>query len=343
MDLLDFYRSMYKARAIELAQAGLWRKGLISGELHLGTGEEAIAAGVVAHITPGDGVAIDHRATPVLALLGVDPALMIKETLGREDGLCRGRGGHMHLFSLEHLAASSGIVGSAPPLAAGFALAAKRLRPGRVGVAFFGEGAANQGMVMEAQNLAVAWSLPLIFVCKDNGWAITTKSESVTGGDLVRRAEGFGLTVYKGDGLDAMAVWKTAGQAFESARKGKGPQFLLLTCSRLDGHFLGDPLLRVARSPIKEGRAVLRKTAAAAFSPAGAGIGKRAAGMAVMLKTMMEARKDRYVGRDDPVARCRDVLRKRAEEVAGIEEEVDRLVGEAVEKALEADKERQWP
>lgn len=340
MDLLDLYKNMYKARAFELAQAALWRQGRISGELHLGTGEEAVAAGVVSHIKNGDGVAADHRSTPVLNLLGVDLVLLLKEMLGREDGLCRGRGGHMHLFSLEHLAASSGIVGSAPPLAAGFALAAKRLRRGRVGVAFFGEGAANQGMTMEAQNLAAAWSLPLIFVCKDNGWSITTKSESVTGGDLIRRAEAFGLATHKADGLDVMAVWLTAGRAFEEARRGGGPQFLLLTCSRLDGHFLGDPLLRVARSPLKEGRTVLRQTAAAVFSPAGAGIGDRASGMAAMLRTLREARKDRYDGRDDPVARCRDVLRKRAEEIAGIEEEVDRLVGDAVEKALEPDEER---
>ncbi len=339
MDLLDLYKNMYKARAFELAQAELWHQGLISGELHLGTGEEAVVAGVVAHIEQGDAVAIDHRATPVLNLLGVDLASMLKEMLGREDGLCRGRGGHMHLFSLEHLAASSGIVGSAAPLAAGFALGAKRLRPGRVGVAFFGEAAANQGMVMETQNLAVAWSLPLIFVCKDNGWAITTRSESVTGGDLIRRAEGFGLATQKADGLDVTAVWKTAGRAFEDARRGNGPQFLLLTCSRLDGHFLGDPLLRLARRPVKEGRDIFRKAAAAAFSRASAGIGDRAAGIAAMMRTLKEARKDGYDGHDDPVARCRAVLKKRAGEVARVEEEIDGLVSEAVDKAIAPEEE----
>jgi acetoin:2,6-dichlorophenolindophenol oxidoreductase subunit alpha len=339
MNLLDLYKNMYKVRAFELAQAALWHQGLISGELHLGTGEEAVVAGVVAHIEQGDAVAIDHRATPVLNLLGVDWASMLKEMLGREDGLCRGRGGHMHLFSLEHLAASSGIVGSAAPLAAGFALAAKRLRPGRVGVAFFGEGAANQGMAMEAQNLAVAWSLPLIFVCKDNGWAITTRSESVTGGDLAKRAEAFGLAAQKADGLDVTAVWKTAGRAFEDARRGNGPQFLLLACSRLDGHFLGDPLLRLARRPVKEGLEIFRKATAAAFSRSGGGIGARAAGLAAMMRTLKEARKDGYDGHDDPVARCRAVLKKRAREVAWVEEEIDRLVSEAVEKAIAPEEE----
>jgi TPP-dependent pyruvate/acetoin dehydrogenase alpha subunit len=334
MDLLDLYKNVYKARAFEIAQATLWRQGLISGELHLGTGEEAIAAGVVAHIMPGDGVAVDHRATPVLSLLGVDMGLMLKEMLGREDGLCRGRGGHMHLFSREHVAASSGIVGSAPPLAAGFAVAAKRLRPGRVGVAFFGEGAANQGMVMEAQNLAAAWSLPLIFICKDNGWAITTPSSSVTGGDLVRRAEAFGLASHRADGLDVMAVWKAAGQAFEEARRGKRPQFLLMTCSRLDGHFLGDPLLRIARRPVKEGLEVFRKTTRAAFARSGGGFAGRAAGMAAILKTLNAARPDLYDSHEDPVTRCRQALKKQEDLVVRAEEEIDRLVSEAVEKAL---------
>ncbi len=338
MDLLKLYESMYKARAFELAQAALWRQGLISGELHLGTGEEAIAAGVVAHIEKGDAIAIDHRGTPVLNLLGVDLTSLLREMLGREDGLCRGRGGHMHLFSPEHLAATSGIVGAAAPLAVGFALAAKRLRPGRVGVAFFGEGAANQGMLMEAQNLAAAWSLPVIFVCKDNGWAITTKSESVTGGNLMQRAKGFGLIAQRGDGLDVTSVWRVAEGAFKEARRLNRPQFLLLTCSRLDGHFLGDPLVRVARKPVKEGRDVFRRATAAAFSRSGGTIGARAAGLAALMTTLREARKNGYGGPDDPIAHGRAALNDRAEEVARREAEIDRLIDDTVETALVPEK-----
>lgn len=336
MDPLKLYEGMYRARAFELAQAELWRRGLISGELHLGTGEEAIAAGVTAHVKQGDGVAVDHRGTPVFALLGVDLVSMLKEVLGREDGLCGGRGGHMHLFSVEHLAASSGIVGAAPPLAAGFALAAKRLRPGSVGVAFFGEGAANEGMVMEAWNLAAAWSLPAIFVCKDNSWSITTMSSSVTGGDLSRRAESFGLRVHEADGLDAMAVWRTAGDAFEAARRGEGPQFLRFTCSRIDGHFLGDPLVRVARRPLSEGAETLRKSVSAALSRRGGGVVERAAGLVNMMKTLKEARKVLSGAKEDPVARGRAGLKMREDELARIEEEIDRGTAEAVEKALAA-------
>lgn len=334
MRLFDLYRNMYRARAFETAIAELWREGLISGEMHLGTGEEAIAAGLTAHIEQGDAVALDHRGTPVLSMLGVDMTLMVKEMLGREDGLCRGRGGHMHLFSPAHLAASSGIVGSSAPLAAGFALAAKRLRPGRVGVAFFGEGACNQGMLLEALNLAAAWSLPAIFVCKDNGWAITTRSSSVTGGDLVERARAFGWTACEADGLDVEAVGETAGRAFRDVRAGKGPRFLHLPCSRLDGHFLGDPLLRTARRPFSEGRAALGKVASAVFSRGGSGAGARAAGIAHILKTLNEARKARRDPDADPLARSRKALEKSDLDLTGMESEIDRVVSEAVAKAL---------
>ncbi|MFH1434793.1 MAG: thiamine pyrophosphate-dependent dehydrogenase E1 component subunit alpha [Pseudomonadota bacterium] len=334
MDLIDLYRDMYKARAFEMAQAELWHQGLISGEMHLGTGEEAIAAGVGAHMKKGDGVALDHRSTPLLTVLGVDLVLMLREMLGREDGLCGGRGGHMHLFSKEHIAASSGIVGSGAPIGAGFALAARQLRPGSVGLGFGGDGAANMGMLMEAQNLAVAWNLPMIFVCKDNGWAITTRSSSVTGGELVKRAQAFGLAAWDVDGTDAMAVWNAAGEAFERSRKGKGPGFLRFTCPRLDGHFIGDPMIRTAKSPLGEGGETLGKIMSAALTRGGAGIGARVRSMSHMMRTMRKATKDRRESKGDPIVRCRRDLKKRAEEVEKIEEEIERRVGEAVEKAL---------
>src|SRR4030042_416765 len=134
--------------------------------MHSGTGEEAIIAGVVTQLREGDAMALDHRGTAALLMRGVDPVLILRELLGRPDGLCGGMGGHMHLFSPAHLAASSGIVGAAGPAAVGFALANLHLRPGKVAVAFFGEGATNQGMLLESWNLAAAWKLPVLFVCK---------------------------------------------------------------------------------------------------------------------------------------------------------------------------------
>lgn len=154
-DLWSLYRQMLRSRGFEEVVKDLWEKGEISGEMHLGIGEEAIAAGVVTHLQKGDAMVLDHRSTPPLVVRGVDIVFLLREFLGRADGLCCGMGGHMHLFSPEHLAASSGIVGATGPIGAGFALAAQHLRPQNLAVAFFGEGAMNQGMLMESLNLAV--------------------------------------------------------------------------------------------------------------------------------------------------------------------------------------------
>src|SRR5512136_2042242 len=129
-DATALYALMLKCRLFEEAVAELWQQGLISGEMHLGTGEEAVIAGVVSQLRDGDAVALDHRGTAALLVRGVDPGLLLRELLGRPGGLCGGMGGHMHLFSRAHLAASSGIVGAAGPAAAGFALSAQFLRPG---------------------------------------------------------------------------------------------------------------------------------------------------------------------------------------------------------------------
>jgi pyruvate dehydrogenase E1 component alpha subunit len=334
MELVDLYAMMAKARAFELALADLWHRGLISGEMHLGTGEEAVAAGVVAHLRAGDAVSLDHRPTPVLTLLGVDPVLMLKEMLGHEDGLCGGWGGHMHLFSPEHLAASSGIVGAAGPLACGFGLSARLLRPGAAAVAFFGDGAANQGMLLESLNLAAAWSLPVVFVCKDNGWAITTRSEKVTGGDLVKRAEAFGLAVERADGSDALAVHEAAGRLLTRARGGKGPGYLHVATLRADGHYLGDPMVRISHSPFKEGRETLGKVLSASVSSGGGGLGERAASMWNMIALLRKARHDERGTSSDPLVRASEELRRQKVEVDRIEEEIATAIEGAVRTAL---------
>jgi len=192
-------------------------------------------------------MAVDHRGTAALVMRGVDPVLIVRELLGYPDGLCGGMGGHMHLFSKEQLAASSGIVGAEGPIATGFALAAQSLRPGTISVAFFGEGAMNQGMLMESLNLASIWNLPVLFVCKDDGWAVTTQAERVIGGDLNERARGLGVPAVEVDGCDVVEVWEAAQPAIERARSGQGPTFLHARCMHLEGHFLGFQLLRMMR------------------------------------------------------------------------------------------------
>jgi acetoin:2,6-dichlorophenolindophenol oxidoreductase subunit alpha len=299
-DLEPVYRQMARIRTFEEALASLWRRGLISGELHLGLGEEALIAGVLAHARSGDAVTIDHRSTPALVARGVDLESMVLEMLGSPDGLCGGRGGHMHLFSEEHLAASSGIVGCSVPLGAGFALAAKHLRPAGVAVAFLGEGAMNQGMVLEAFNLASVWKLPLVVVCKDNGWAITTRSKSVTAGNLVKRASSLGVTSAHVNGLRADRVWALARTAFERARHGTGPFFIHAKCAHLEGHFLGDPLLRVFKEPgqqLKEITAPLTKAAVSS----GGGLHSKAAALGRIARSLSEIGLDTYLPHNDPL------------------------------------------
>lgn len=320
---------MARARAFELLQADLWQRGLISGEMHLGTGEEAIAAGVTAHLQRGDAVALDHRPTPVLVLLGVDLVRMLDEMLGRPTGLCHGQGGHMHLFSKEHLAASSGIVGCCAPLAVGFALAAKHLRPRSLAVAFFGDGAANQGMLFESLNLSAVWKLPVLFVCKQNAWAITTRTESTTAGDLLERARAVSLQAEPVDGGDATAVFETAGRLIDTVRRTSRPGFLLARCPRLDGHFLGDPMVGAARHPVAEGKELLRAVLRGATRPSGGSIGQRAAVLARMTSVLRLARGGARDEEDDPLARARHALQAR-------ETELDRIDAQAAEEMSRA-------
>jgi len=333
-DLWSLYRQMYYSRCFEQAVARLWQDGLISGEMHLGVGEEAIVAGVVDHLQEGDAMALDHRGTPPLLMRGLDPVLLLCEFLGREDGLCGGRGGHMHLYSQEHLAASSGIVGASGPAAAGFALSAQMLRPDKLAVAFFGEGAMNQGMLMESMNLAAAWKLPALFVCKDDGWAITTQSPSVTAGNLSDRARSLGLCASDVDGSDVEAVWRTAQEAVERVRNQRGPAFLHAYCVHLEGHFLGDPLVRVARRPVSEMSQMTGPLLKAVARRRGAPAREKADALALILSSIKETTKKLSTTQDDPIQRTRQALLADEERLNDLEQQVEREIEQVVERAL---------
>ena len=306
-DVWALYRLMFRSRVFEEAVARLWQAGQISGEMHLNMGEEAIMAGIVSQLIDGDALALDHRGTAPLVMRGVDPVLLLREFLGQPQGLCGGHGGHMHLFSRDYLAASSGIVGSAGPIAAGFALAAQVLRPGKVSLGFFGDGAINQGMLLESLNLAAAWQLPVLFVCKDNQWAITTQSAAVSGGRLLNRAQGFGLHAIEVDGLDVVAVWRAAREALQLARSGHGPTFLLAHCVHLEGHFLGDPLLDMMRKPITAARKRVVPLMRSMLKRQGAPWRERLAAMRGMTQTIQAVQQQRRSA-DDPLGRARRQL-----------------------------------
>ncbi len=334
-DKWALYALMLKSRLFEEAIAKLWHDGLISGEMHLGTGEEAVVAGVVSQLCDGDAMALDHRGSAALIMRGLDPVLIIRELLGRPDGLCGGTGGHMHLFSREYLAVSSGIVGAAGPAAAGFALAAKHLRPGSIAVAFFGEGSMNQGMLMESMNLASAWNLPVLFICKDDGWSITTPSEKMTGGSLNERARGLGVPPVEADGLDVSAVWEAAEAAIQRARSGHGPTFLRFHCVHLEGHFLGFQPIRAVRDPLKEMPKIMAQVTKSFLHPGGAAWHERLAGLkTVMASIFSTLRNPRRDPANDPVARTRATLQSNPARLVELEEQIKRTIDSVLASAL---------
>jgi pyruvate dehydrogenase E1 component alpha subunit len=266
---------------------------------------------------------------------GVDPVLILLELLGHPDGLCGGMGGHMHLYSKEHLAATSGIVGAAGPTAAGFAISAQHNNPGAVAIATFGEGAMNQGMLMESMNLAAVWRLPVLFVCKDDGWSITTQSTEMTGGNLNERARGLGVPAVEVDGVDVSAVWQAAGEAIERARSGQGPTFLHARCVHFEGHFLGYQLMRAVRNPIRELPAIAVPLTISFLRPGGASIRERIAGLkiviAALLSTLRDARRD---AANDPVRCMRAALQPDSARLKELEDQIEKEMGNILESAL---------
>jgi pyruvate dehydrogenase E1 component alpha subunit len=333
-DIWFLYRQMLLCRRYEEAVIDLWEEGKIPGEMHLGIGEEAIHAGIVSHLRDGDAMALDHRGTPPLLVRGVDPVSLLREFLGDSRGLCAGKGGHMHLFSQQHLAASSGIVGAAGPTAMGFALSNQMLRPGSVALAFFGDGAMNQGMLMESMNLTAAWNLPVLFICKDNCWAITTRSSSVTGGSLVERAASFGLDTVEIDGADVEAVHAEAGKAIEQLRGGGKPVFLHLSCVRLSGHFLGDPMQRIGDHPIREAKKMAGPLLKSTASLKGAPAGERAGSLLTAAGLIKKALKDKRWKQRDPLTLVEEKLKSHKDRLKQVKEEIDREIKETVEAAL---------
>lgn len=334
-DLWSLHGLMYKSRVYEEHVRRIWKDGMISGEMHLGMGEEGIVAGIVSNLVDGDALALDHRGTPPLLMRGVDPVALLREFLGKPGGLGSGLGGHMHLFAPGKLAASSGIVGAAGPAAAGFALSAQMLRPGTVSVAFFGEGATGAGMLMESMNLAVVWNLPVVFVCKDNDWEITTPAASAVGGSLVERARGFGMPAFDVDGSDVLAVQSTAAEALKHARSGRGPAFILAHCIHLEGHFLGDGLLDMFRRPVYSFRKRMLPMLKGFFRMGGAPLAERIASLWQILGQVSRIQAQTEGGRDPLVRSRRTLARQDANRLMSLEESIRHEILQMVDAALQ--------
>ncbi|MGE3252450.1 thiamine pyrophosphate-dependent dehydrogenase E1 component subunit alpha [Pseudonocardia sp.] len=243
--LLDAYRVMRTIRAFEERVHDEFAGGDIPGFVHLYAGEEASAAGVCAHLDGRDAVASTHRGHGHCIAKGVDVKEMMAEIFGKATGSCRGKGGSMHIADVaKGMLGANGIVGGGPPLICGRALASKYKGDGGVAVAFFGDGASNQGTTFESMNLATIWNLPAIFVAENNGYAESTSSSwSVASDNIADRAAAFGMPGVIVDGFDFFAVHEAAGEAVARAREGGGPTLIEVKFTRYYGHFEGDQQL----------------------------------------------------------------------------------------------------
>ena len=240
-DLIRAYRTMRLIRGFEERLAVETSTGDVPGTVHLYAGQEASATGVCMHLTDRDFISSTHRGHGHCIAKGVSIDGMMAEIYGRATGTCRGKGGSMHIADLDHgMLGANGIVGGGPPLVCGAALTAKTLATGGVAIAFFGDGAFNQGTTAESFNLAMVWHLPAIFVCEDNGMGEATSSKFALAGDILSRATAYGMPGRSVDGTDFFAVHEAARAAIAHARAGKGPYFLHIKAPRYYGHYTGD-------------------------------------------------------------------------------------------------------
>jgi TPP-dependent pyruvate/acetoin dehydrogenase alpha subunit len=237
-------RTMLRIREFEDRVAESYLRGMTAGSMfHLSVGEEAVAAGAGAAMQPGDCFTTHHRGHGVFLARGADPGRMFAEVFGRREGYCAGKGGSMHIadIALGHMGANA-IVGANIPISLGGGFAMKYLKTGTASVAFFGDGALNQGVLYESMNMAALWMLPVLFAVVNNQYGMGTRIDRASAClGFVERAASFGVAGQEVDGMDAEAVWGAAEGLLAQARAGGGPGFLLANCYRFYGHGRKDP------------------------------------------------------------------------------------------------------
>ena len=241
--LLEMYRRMLTIRIFEETVFEVYRKGWMPGLAHLSDGQEATAVGVGMALRPTDTITSTHRGHGHIIAKGGRVEPMMAEVMGKVTGYCRGKGGEMHIADVSlGILGANGIVGGGLGIAAGSAFTAKREGKGRVSVAFFGDGAVNQGIWYETANMAVLWKLPLIYVCENNQYTeFTNWKKLVAGKGLIARAEAMGMRGLEVDGNDVLAVHRAALELVEAARAGEGPATLVCQTIRYGGHHVGEP------------------------------------------------------------------------------------------------------
>jgi pyruvate dehydrogenase E1 component alpha subunit len=242
--LSDLYYRMWLIRYFDEGARALFMQNMLRGTTHTYTGEEAVAVGACAALRKDDYITSTHSGHGHCLAKGGDPRRMMAELLGRTTGYCKGKGGSMHIadFDLGILGAN-GIVGGGLGIATGAAYSADLRGSGQVVVCFFGDGASNQGVLMEVGNMAALWKLPIIYLCEQNQYAEFSPSRPFIAVErLELKAQAFGMTGVTVDGNDVLAVYEATRQAVERARRGDGPTFLVAQTYRIEGHTVGDPL-----------------------------------------------------------------------------------------------------
>jgi TPP-dependent pyruvate/acetoin dehydrogenase alpha subunit len=295
--LEQLYRTIYTIRIFETECIKLYRQGLIIGYFHPYLGEEAIATGVCAALRTDDYIISTHRGHGHCIARGGELKKMVAEVLGREAGYCRGRGGSMHIADIETgNIGANGIVGGGIPIGIGAGLGIRVRGTDQVAVIFFSDGACNNGVFAESLNLAAIWDLPVIFVLENNQYAVSSPIEEMSRiPDLYKRAEGYGVPAYLVDGNDVFAVYEKTAEAINMCRAGKGPVMIEAKTYRHGGHHVNDPGLYMPKDKLE------------------------------------------YYKNHDPVKIAREHLMKcgdcAEQDVAGIEEQADQIMHEAIEFA----------
>ncbi len=240
--LLWMYKTMVTIRGFEEKAFDLFKRGLVRGSVHFYIGEEAMATGACGSIQPGDAITATHRGHGQCIAKGANVNMMLAELLGKATGYCKGKGGSMHIADVDAgILGANGIVGGGIPLATGAALAFKLRKEPKVCLCFFGDGASNQGGLLESANLASIWKLPVVYICENNYYGMSMcVLDSVGCANIADRAMGFGVPGVVVDGNDVLAVHEAVSAAVARARAGEGPTFIEGKTYRWMGHYSGD-------------------------------------------------------------------------------------------------------
>ena len=253
----EAYRRMALIRAFETKAAECFTRSELAGNIHLYMGQEASGVGTCLALRETDYITSTHRGHGHCLAKGASPDRAMAELFGKETGYCRGRGGSMHIVDVKlGILGANGIVGAGIPLAAGSALASKVRGDGAVTVAFFGDGASNQGTFHETLNMAAAWKLPVVFLLENNHYGVSTEIHRITNTEyLAPRAAAYGIPGVTVDGTDVEAVYHAAAEAVERARSGGGPTLVETLVYRYQGHYCGDPAAYRPKEYLTEGKA----------------------------------------------------------------------------------------